>query len=47
MDEIDDGKDEFGFASGDSFAIREEFAAFVVDIFAELDEVGGTVSKGE
>ncbi len=36
MDEVDDSKDELGFASGDAFAIREQFAAFVVDILFEL-----------
>lgn len=47
VNEIDDGEYEFSFSSRDSFAIGEEFAAFVVDIFAELHGVRGTVSKGE
>ena len=36
VDEVDDGEDEFGFSAGDSFAIGEQFASFVVDVFAEL-----------
>ena len=47
MDEIDDTEDIFCFASGDSFAIGEEFASFVIDIFFELNQSKSTCSKGD
>ena len=47
VDEVDDGEDEFSFPAGDSFAVGEEFAAFVVDVLFELGGMAGTVSKGE
>lgn len=47
VDEIDYGEDELGLAAGDAFAIGEELAAFVLDVFLELDGRGGTRVKGE
>lgn len=47
MYEVDDSQDEFGFASGDSFAIWEQLAAFVIDILSELNGWAVTTSKGE
>jgi hypothetical protein len=47
MNEVDYSKDELGFATGDTFAIREEFAALVVDVLLELGREEGTNSKGE
>ena len=47
MDEVDDGEDVLGFATGDAFAVGEEFAAFVVDVVAELGGTAGTCSKRE
>jgi len=36
MDEVDDGEDVFGFSAGNTFAIGEKFAAFVVNIVSVL-----------
>jgi hypothetical protein len=47
VDEVDDGEDELGLAAGDAFAVGEELAAFVLDVFLELRGVGGTRVKGE
>jgi hypothetical protein len=37
MDEVDYGEDILGLAARNAFTIWEEFAAFVLDIFSELD----------
>ena len=46
MDEIDDGEDVFSFSAWNTFAIREKFAAFVVDVVPVLNGRAGTNSKG-
>lgn len=34
--QVDNGEDELSFATGDAFAIWEEFAALIVDVVPEL-----------